>query len=665
MILSQQPCAVHQQAPQMPNAGMGHSQMAELTVTYAAPHRIRCASQAWLDMMGLSRIQTTGRSLGLVHGPSTDVVTINSLIKSASLGCVNSAATALYTRDGNSILMRITAMPLVEEDSEGASVCRLVMEPSDAVPVKMGLADDNGLPKVVLSAVAPHAILCTSTSFTALYGVTESQILGRTMNFMHGPLSDVRLWNSMLKNALTGQAQCASLWTCSSDCSEFIVEVTTTPAFGQDGKITHIIVNLTVPPPPDMTMEEDQTFAEQSTMYGGGDVNNGMQQQQQQQFMSQQHFQQQELQQQQQQQQNAHYELHVAHAASQQQYQMQVDFPAQQNGLSDHREDLPDNYIANARAQHAIPDTYMLHQQAPVHMEAQWKDDSYSSQPQQQMQHMGMHIGGMRMNVAQPAVETSQDDWASLALQESQMWGSGGPVDLGLAHQQGLPVSRASSSTPASPNDCMSDSSCSAIFPRRKAGQHRKDGQGPVFITLEVLESMAEVPLSDAAKQLGVSTTAMKKACRKLGVQRWPYRKHGDAGRQVELLSHYNDAYVRKLFRKYSPKVPKVKSPKSPKAESDSEVTNRSAVKKEQADVPVAPASEGAATKKVQALEPFGAGGAARCKDLVADDEQEWGSCFPELDGGWGLSAGPGELMIASGYDLANDRNAAWMQCLP
>lgn len=77
-------------------------------------------------------MQATGRSLGVAQGPATDVVMINSLIKTAALGHVMSAACALYTRDGHSILMRITAAPLPDGDPDARTLCRLLMEPSDA-----------------------------------------------------------------------------------------------------------------------------------------------------------------------------------------------------------------------------------------------------------------------------------------------------------------------------------------------------------------------------------------------------------------------------------------------------------------------------------------------------------------------------------------------------
>mmetsp|Transcript_34969 Transcript_34969/g.54656 ORF Transcript_34969/g.54656 Transcript_34969/m.54656 type:complete len:359 (-) Transcript_34969:171-1247(-) len=70
------------------------------------------------------------------------------------------------------------------------------------------------------------------------------------------------------------------------------------------------------------------------------------------------------------------------------------------------------------------------------------------------------------------------------------------------------------------------------IFPRRKAGQEKRNvGSGSaVVLTLEVLQKFCEVPLVQAAKSLGISKTALKSACRNLGLVRWPFRRHCEAG---------------------------------------------------------------------------------------------------------------------------------------
>ena len=59
------------------------------------------------------------------------------------------------------------------------------------------------------------------------------------------------------------------------------------------------------------------------------------------------------------------------------------------------------------------------------------------------------------------------------------------------------------------------------VFKRGKGRKHVKEEA--VCITLHVLEELSSLPLPTAAARLGLSATALKGACRKLGIQRWPY----------------------------------------------------------------------------------------------------------------------------------------------
>ena len=57
-----------------------------------------------------------------------------------------------------------------------------------------------------------------------------------------------------------------------------------------------------------------------------------------------------------------------------------------------------------------------------------------------------------------------------------------------------------------------------------KRGRARKAGKGEaVCVTLELLQELGSLPLPTAAETLGISATALKGACRKLGIERWPY----------------------------------------------------------------------------------------------------------------------------------------------
>jgi len=77
------------------------------------------------------------------------------------------------------------------------------------------------------------------------------------------------------------------------------------------------------------------------------------------------------------------------------------------------------------------------------------------------------------------------------------------------------------------------------IFPRRKAGQSKRqaDNEAPVKLTPEILEEIANIPLVAAANKLGISKTALKNACRNLGLKRWPFRRRREDARRTALMN--------------------------------------------------------------------------------------------------------------------------------
>lgn len=65
------------------------------------------------------------------------------------------------------------------------------------------------------------------------------------------------------------------------------------------------------------------------------------------------------------------------------------------------------------------------------------------------------------------------------------------------------------------------------LFPRRKAGHNEvhEKGRPPVKVSVETIEAMFCMPQAAACKVLGISLTALKQVCRKLGITRWPYQR--------------------------------------------------------------------------------------------------------------------------------------------
>jgi hypothetical protein len=79
------------------------------------------------------------------------------------------------------------------------------------------------------------------------------------------------------------------------------------------------------------------------------------------------------------------------------------------------------------------------------------------------------------------------------------------------------------------------------IFPRRKrrkasaldsdSSNTRHDPRlaVPVVVTMELVAHLAALSLVQAAATIGISATALKRACRRLGIARWPLCKRAEA----------------------------------------------------------------------------------------------------------------------------------------
>lgn len=87
-------------------------------------------------------------------------------------------------------------------------------------------------------------------------------------------------------------------------------------------------------------------------------------------------------------------------------------------------------------------------------------------------------------------------------------------------------ISDAPTRTPSPPEAHADEAATSnnTIFPRRKAGERTRVNSKPVVLNDAILRQLFTLPLHEAAVRLGISATAMKSACRKLGIKKWPYR---------------------------------------------------------------------------------------------------------------------------------------------
>ena len=61
-------------------------------------------------------------------------------------------------------------------------------------------------------------------------------------------------------------------------------------------------------------------------------------------------------------------------------------------------------------------------------------------------------------------------------------------------------------------------------MPRRKEGED-PDAPRHIHVSFEALEGLFHLPLRDAALEIGLCPTTLKKACRRFDLEKWPYRQ--------------------------------------------------------------------------------------------------------------------------------------------
>ncbi|EKX40108.1 hypothetical protein GUITHDRAFT_113846 [Guillardia theta CCMP2712] len=69
------------------------------------------------------------------------------------------------------------------------------------------------------------------------------------------------------------------------------------------------------------------------------------------------------------------------------------------------------------------------------------------------------------------------------------------------------------------------------VFPRRKNGETHRNGV--VNLSYSDILNLFHLRQDQAAKELGISITALRGACKRLGVPKWPYPRHRDDSDQA------------------------------------------------------------------------------------------------------------------------------------
>lgn len=172
------------------------------------------------------------------------------------------------------------------------------------------------------------------------------------------------------------------------------------------------------------------------------------------------------------------------------------------------------------------------------------------------------------------------------------------------------------------------------VVPRRKTGQQCADVM-PVVLNLELLKQYTSMPLYSAAALLGLSTTALKKACRRLGVRRWPHASRSPAPPAAAAASFcprnssiipVDSSYVRRVQRKYGARTRTISNAR--KTESDETTTcASSSTASTPQDTSAAGAGTGSELESAATPESWQSGNSWGCFDDGEDLESAKDNC--------------------------------------
>jgi len=194
-------------------------------------------------------------------------------------------------------------------------------------------------------------------------------------------------------------------------------------------------------------------------------------------------------------------------------------------------------------------------QQAPDMMNARWMQPAQHQQHQESQQQnmssqqpvgfwgrsaseMGGHMGGGMGAQPGPSLLAMQGGGGGGgAVMNPHLMGDGVQMQQHTASLQslaGLPgngamerPTRTQSADSVLPSAPGHKSNVELVFPRRgrKSGNDAdRRTHEPIQITMETMMGLFHLPLVQAASRLGLSPTAIKSVCRRLGIRKWPFR---------------------------------------------------------------------------------------------------------------------------------------------
>ena len=516
---------------------------AEVLVALQRPWLMLNASQEFLDLFQLAS-DSEKKPLAVVVGPNTESARIMKMLEAASHGQEMSAVLVLYGRTGQEGSYHVHAKPFGSPLNPSGCLFSII---SAEARSQAAAAAEDGRVKVVVDA-ASFRVSHVSAAFADMYGLPASLVLGRTLNVIHGPGTDLSKWRSMLSQSSKGIYVKDTLVTVMRDCVQMNNVMELRPVVDQHGYVSHVLVEVVI----DASSERMQcTFPARAVpeaiqaqhpgrKIGGHGTHGWMEEQAPASWIPQAEAR----------------AMPQGRVAPHDRTETQI--PAHQGAsqlfgfipqhmafrAADGRLQMP--YSAAPRHDAELPGSATSRNASPgeenEHVGAENPHVDAQAQAQTRAffdrggvpEYQAYRAGAQRsaMGASASSLQAAFEDWRLHEVSDAKAAGAHGHMWTGL-------------SKTGSRED--SAESVSTVMPRRKPGQANE--VRPVHITLDMLERCANMSLVKASIMLGISPTSMKKTCRRLGIMRWPPPVSSN---EPAAPPQIDGAYVRRIQRKHA-----------------------------------------------------------------------------------------------------------------
>ena len=511
----------------------------EVLVGLSTPVKVLKASTAFLDLFQLTSAGCVGRTLALLAGPQTDSVRMIHMIEAAACGHESRSTLVLYSQNGLSDFYHVQSKPF--GNPLNPTGCLLAFTTAHSLTFNTAMKDDGSV-KALLDAESFRAVQ-VSSAFEETYGLSSSVVTGRTLNLIHGPSTDLRAWQSMLSTSSKGKRTKGFLVTVTRQCVDVLSEVDFCPVLNQHGYVSHVLVTMSALWSAGTGRESEASCDKSSGMKRSLDLNalegsrmqgiDDVAQVQAPKFS-----------------QHSRARVQEAYTPPQDQMKGLSSLQSCMQALPEFHAEYQDDPMAARRFDGTLIEkrcgSSLAHDQHTMAKACNTSSMSESLRMVSGHTSISRHAardrtcGDITFESLDPAnaspccVESPGESMASFDSLAS--FGSNQYSDKN--HQNGGKMS-------LDEGGRSNRMAVSKVVPRRKPGQSLEQTRA-VCITLEVLARFSNMPLAKAAIALGISPTAMKKACRKLGVTRWPH--------STATPGAIDGAYVRRIQRKHQSK---------------------------------------------------------------------------------------------------------------